>query len=132
MEDIAIYMPIGFTAKAGFEFLAKWNNQGEANKLPQIYETDGLDFTTTGGRKFVILLMDKNVLSHVEYARDMVNYIDVDRGHTRGISMLVEDEIPIEMLWKCYALVFDAADLVDAVPVSVVGSVDVNGEGVIV
>ena len=126
LSDIAIYVPIGFTSKAGFEFLSKWNNQGEANKLPTIYKTDGLEFDTTGGKKFVILVIDKNVISHVEYARDVVNYLDVDRGHVRGISMLVEDEIPLELLWKAQALVIDADTLSGATDVNIVG-----GEGVL-
>lgn len=127
LDDIAIYVPIGFTSKAGFEFLSKWNNQGEANKLPTIYKTDGLEFTTTGGKKYVILVLDKNVVSHVEYKRDVVNYLDVDRGHVRGISMLVVDQIPLEFLWKAYALVIDADSLTGATDVNIVG-----GEGALV
>ena len=126
-RDIAIYMPIAFSSKAGFEFLSKWNNQGEANALPQIYETDGLEFATaSNGTKLAIVIIDKEVLNHVEYERDIVNYIDVDRGHTRGISMLVEDEIPLNLYgWKAYALIFDA-NISSATPVSVEGGAVYN------
>lgn len=107
LEDVAIYLPVDFTGAAGFSFLAKWNNQGEANKLPTIYETDGLMFDHDGVDRAVALIIDKRAISHVETYREVVDYMDVDRGHARGVSMVIEDMIPLAKYWKAYAIIFD-------------------------
>lgn len=127
-EDIQIYLPIDFTAKAGFNFLSKWNNQGEANKLPTIHETDGLSFATTGGgRKGVALLLDKRFIAHVEKYRDTMEYEVPERGHAHGVSFLVNDAITLAKNWKGFAIVFDIPAGDDPVTVNVNGAAEIVG-----
>lgn len=124
INECHIYLPIDFTAKAGVNFLSKWNNQGEANKLPTIHETDGLSFSHGAATRCVALILEEAVIAHVEKHRETIDYTDVDRGHARGVSMLVIDGIPLARYWKAYAIVFDIPASSDAVNVNISGDIE--------
>ena len=125
-EDLAIYLPADFTATAGIDFLAKWNNLSEVNKLPELREAGGLTFTRSGVTYGIALVMDKRFLSHVERYRDTMDYEDACRGHARGTSFLVNEGIFFMPTYKAYAIIF-ALPTSDAIDVNVVNPVTIEG-----
>ena len=126
-EDLAIYLPADFTAVAGIDFLAKWNNLSEVNKLPELREAGGLTFTRSGVTYGIALVMDKRFLSHVERYRDTMDYEDACRGHARGTSFLVNEGIFFMPTYKAYAIIF-ALPTTDAINVNVVNPITIEGE----
>lgn len=123
-EDLCVYLPADFTATAGIDFLAKWNNLAEVNKLPELRTGGNLTFTRDGEEYGIALIMDKRFLSHVERYRDTMEYEDACRGHARGTSLLVNVGLFVVTSYKAYAIAFKLPTD-DAVNVNIVG-----GEGV--
>lgn len=130
-EDLCVYLPSDFTAVAGIDFLAKWNNLAEVNKLPELREAGGLTFTKGGEEYGIALVMDKRFLSHVERYRDTMDYEDACRGHARGTSLLINEGLFIFTSYKAFAIIFKLPTD-DAINVNVVNTVTVDGEGALV
>lgn len=130
LDDMGVYLPIEFTGSAGFEFLSKWNNQREASNLPTVYEDDGLTFTRNGDLYGIALVLDKRIISHVERFRRMKAF-EYDSRDSEGMKLLLDDMIPIVTSYKGYAIIFKMPTS-DAIPVNVVNTVTVDGEGALV
>lgn len=130
-EDLCVYLPSDFTAVAGIDFLAKWNNLAEVNKLPELREAGGLTFTRDGDEYGIALIMDKRFMSHVERYRDTMEYEDACRGHARGTSLLIDVGLFIMTAYKAYAIAFKLPTD-DAVNVNVINTVSIDGEGALV
>lgn len=130
-EDLCVYLPSDFTAVAGIDFLSKWNNLAEVNKLPELREAGGLTFERDGAEYGIALIMDKRFMSHVERYRDTMEYEDACRGHARGTSLLISEGLFIFTSYKAYAIIFKLPTD-DAINVNVVNTVNVNGEGEVI
>lgn len=105
MRDLVIYAPLEFTAAAGVQFLSRLEQLAEAQKMPELRDTDGLAFTDGTKAFYGILIMDKRALSHVERFREASVEPVWERKSTR-FDLHIEDGIVYLPHYKAYMLLF--------------------------
>lgn len=105
MRDLAIYAPLEFTAAAGVQFLSRLEQLAEAQKMPELRDTDGLVFSDGTKDYYGILIMDKRALSHVERFREASVEPVWERKSTR-FDLHIEDGLVYLPHYKAYMILF--------------------------